>query len=375
MTFRSEEYNQWVIERLDALLKKEKDYYYVDLHIHTNNSADGLQSVEAVINRAKAIGFDIISITDHDSIHAYEQLFSTHSKMSLETPIIIPGVEFSVSFPEYGSMCHVLKYFYDTSDPGFQSNITQNDMAYWNRAKLQFERIDKNKCLNYFFNKYNVHYSLEAYKYFLIQHTIQIPEYTTLIDYLHSLLIEKGVNVWDIYYKTVEFNELDSCEERREKKRKVLDRFLTKYNCKDIAANGRKLLPILAPVDIDDANYTGYESSGNFTINEYGQVTIDQLKNCGMNVLAHPGKDKIDLLDGLTDVLTGLELNYRSTDVTNNLVADKIDYLSLITTIGSDSHSVTDDLYDDLSFYKFSHARLSKFLSHARDITNNNVSN
>jgi len=39
-----------------------------DLHIHTIFSYDGTASVKAVLGRARAIGLDVIAITDHDDI-------------------------------------------------------------------------------------------------------------------------------------------------------------------------------------------------------------------------------------------------------------------------------------------------------------------
>jgi hypothetical protein len=52
-----------------------------DLHIHTIFSCDGTASVKAVLGRARAIGLDVIAITDHDEFRGAllaEQLASQY---------------------------------------------------------------------------------------------------------------------------------------------------------------------------------------------------------------------------------------------------------------------------------------------------------
>ncbi|MCL2228247.1 MAG: hypothetical protein FWC00_00280 [Firmicutes bacterium] len=45
----------------------------IDLHVHTNHS-DGLSSVKDTLIGFENHAFDVISITDHDSIGAYAEL-------------------------------------------------------------------------------------------------------------------------------------------------------------------------------------------------------------------------------------------------------------------------------------------------------------
>lgn len=65
----------------------------IDLHIHTTSS-DGSDEPEAILKKAGQLGLRYISITDHDSIGAYEKL--NGSKSSSFDGNIIPGCEFSV---------------------------------------------------------------------------------------------------------------------------------------------------------------------------------------------------------------------------------------------------------------------------------------
>ena len=62
----------------------------IDLHIHTNHS-DGRLTVEKILDIVKRMGVQVISITDHDTVAAYQQL----TRMNLCGVQIIPGIEIS----------------------------------------------------------------------------------------------------------------------------------------------------------------------------------------------------------------------------------------------------------------------------------------
>lgn len=83
---------------------RQKKY---DLHCHSTFS-DGSYNPEKLINLAKEKGFTGLSITDHDTIAAYEeaQFFAQKSDIHL-----ISGVEFSCDFE--GKNIHVLGYGFD----------------------------------------------------------------------------------------------------------------------------------------------------------------------------------------------------------------------------------------------------------------------
>ena len=63
----------------------------IDLHIHTNNS-DGSDSVIEVLKKAEKLGLKTISITDHDTCRAYEELKNIDIK-KYYSGNIIKGVE------------------------------------------------------------------------------------------------------------------------------------------------------------------------------------------------------------------------------------------------------------------------------------------
>ena len=82
----------------------------VDLHSHTNCS-DGALSPAELVKKAKIVGIDILSITDHDSVSALDEAGKLADKLGIE---IIPGVE--ISSDHKGSEVHILGYFFDPND-------------------------------------------------------------------------------------------------------------------------------------------------------------------------------------------------------------------------------------------------------------------
>lgn len=64
---------------------------YADLHIHTNHS-DGVCEIEDVLRDAKNHGLEVISITDHDTVDHYDEIYSLAKNINIK---IIKGVEMS----------------------------------------------------------------------------------------------------------------------------------------------------------------------------------------------------------------------------------------------------------------------------------------
>ncbi len=107
----------------------------VDLHLHTTCSDGNLSPVE-LINKADAVGLNVISITDHDSTEALDEAISESSKFSSLS--IIPGIELSTDIP--GNEIHMLGYFIDYKDKQFQVVLREFREGRVGRAK---EMVDK----------------------------------------------------------------------------------------------------------------------------------------------------------------------------------------------------------------------------------------
>ena len=84
--------------------------FRADLHCHSTFS-DGSQTPEEIIRQAKDSGLSGLSITDHDTVDAYETAFSLAAKYNLE---LIPGVEFSAV--HRGHSVHILGYSFNTKN-------------------------------------------------------------------------------------------------------------------------------------------------------------------------------------------------------------------------------------------------------------------
>ena len=96
-----------------------KTYNKADLHLHTTAS-DGSDSARELIVRARELGLDVISVTDHDTIKGLGE--------ALELPDcgvkIVTGIEFScITAGEGGFKCHVLGYGFDPDNEDMQCAI------------------------------------------------------------------------------------------------------------------------------------------------------------------------------------------------------------------------------------------------------------
>jgi len=78
-----------------------------DLHTHTSYS-DGHLTPKELLKKASSQGIQVLSITDHDSVNAFEVAKNLAGKFGIE---IIPGVEISSDIRD--SEVHILGYFID----------------------------------------------------------------------------------------------------------------------------------------------------------------------------------------------------------------------------------------------------------------------
>ena len=79
----------------------------IDLHVHTTCS-DGIFKPQEIINMSKLKGIDTISICDHNSIKAYDNLDTKDIN-------IIKGIEFYAKKDNIGGTFHMLAYDFDNT--------------------------------------------------------------------------------------------------------------------------------------------------------------------------------------------------------------------------------------------------------------------
>ncbi len=109
----------------------------IDLHIHTNYS-DGLLSPEQVLKLAKEKNYDVISITDHDTIDGYNIAKEIAEDYDIK---LIPGVE--ISSNHRGLDVHILAYNFDTNNHTFSELLHTIYKGRLLRAKKIVKKLNK----------------------------------------------------------------------------------------------------------------------------------------------------------------------------------------------------------------------------------------
>ncbi|MFN6991851.1 MAG: PHP domain-containing protein, partial [Fervidobacterium sp.] len=71
-------------------------FLLVDLHTHTTSS-DGTFKPKELVERAKLIGIEVLAITDHDTVSAFNEINGLYEQD--EEITVIMGVEISADYP------------------------------------------------------------------------------------------------------------------------------------------------------------------------------------------------------------------------------------------------------------------------------------
>lgn len=133
----------------------------IDLHIHTTSS-DGSDEPKEILIKAQQLGLKYISITDHDSIGAYEKLAEINVANYFKGRII-PGCEFSVV--HNGKPIEVLGYGINLE--AIKLTGILSDEKFFERENEYINRM-KEVCRNLNI-KYTDNLSIKGDKYFAAQ--------------------------------------------------------------------------------------------------------------------------------------------------------------------------------------------------------------
>lgn len=105
---------------------------YANLHLHSTHS-DGVFTPEELVKYAKEEGYKAISITDHDTATAYDELKSACLKEEMEC---VFGVEFSVVEPkEY----HIVGFNFDPEYPEMKEYLLNMGKRQTDNTKKCFD--------------------------------------------------------------------------------------------------------------------------------------------------------------------------------------------------------------------------------------------
>lgn len=105
----------------------------VDLHCHTNVS-DGTLPPAELIRLAAERNINMLSITDHDSIQAYEIARPSNADLRL-----IPGIEFSSYWNKFG--VHIVGLNLNLSSAAIQQGVAQQSQAREDRGEKIAEKL------------------------------------------------------------------------------------------------------------------------------------------------------------------------------------------------------------------------------------------
>ena len=107
----------------------------IDLHMHTTAS-DGRHSPEELVERAWNIGIRTMSVTDHDTLAAFDVAAREATRRGMT---IVPGIE--ITSIHGGRDVHVLAYFVSEDTPGLQALLRKQRECRLERALEIAERL------------------------------------------------------------------------------------------------------------------------------------------------------------------------------------------------------------------------------------------
>ena len=121
----------------------------IDLHMHTSYS-DGTDSVEEILKNAKQANLEIISITDHNTCNAYQEMEKINVSEFYDGNIIV-GCEFTTSYDN--RLIEVLGYGFDDIKVNEYLNSFYSKELVNKRTNILYNRLlDKISDLGLIFN-------------------------------------------------------------------------------------------------------------------------------------------------------------------------------------------------------------------------------
>ncbi|HEY6811478.1 MAG TPA: PHP domain-containing protein [Propionibacteriaceae bacterium] len=91
----------------------------IDLHTHSSVS-DGTDTPAELVRKARAVGLDVIGLTDHDTFDGLAEAAAEGDELGVQ---VVRGMELSCSLQ--GSSVHVLAYGADPASPGLAEEMAR----------------------------------------------------------------------------------------------------------------------------------------------------------------------------------------------------------------------------------------------------------
>lgn len=113
---------------------------FIDIHSHTNYS-DGTSTVTNSLTRASDVGLSLFSVTDHNTVAAYNEI---KERRDLFSGAILPGVELSTVY--CGEVIEVLGYGIDVCK---MSDLISKNYYTFREKQVREARLDTEAVLGY----------------------------------------------------------------------------------------------------------------------------------------------------------------------------------------------------------------------------------
>ena len=120
----------------------------IDLHAHTTVS-DGGDSPRELIEKAAAVGIDVIAVTDHDNDSGCDEAVAAGERLGVE---VVRGVEISCDVEDLGARgfhpsarptMHLLGYFIPAEDNPLSAGLAELQDARANRNRHIVDRLNE----------------------------------------------------------------------------------------------------------------------------------------------------------------------------------------------------------------------------------------
>ena len=108
---------------------------YANLHLHSVYS-DGVYSPRELCEKAKALGYGAIALTDHDTAAGYDQLKAAANELGLEH---ITGAEFVAN--AFGECFHIVALDFDPTEKEMAKHIEALRQNAYNKAKAKLDAL------------------------------------------------------------------------------------------------------------------------------------------------------------------------------------------------------------------------------------------
>lgn len=126
----------------------------IDIHSHTTHS-DGSFSVKELLKEAERVGLSLLSITDHNTIDAYDELQNINIR-NIFSGNIIPGIEITTTYK--GETIEILGYGFDLKI--MKQFLNSNVLTFEEKQLKEYELIkDQYQKIGIIFDENNIKFN------------------------------------------------------------------------------------------------------------------------------------------------------------------------------------------------------------------------